>query len=247
MGIIKTILKSVLNAFFPNRCYGCNAIIPFDEGFCDYCSEELPKTARDSLCEICCCPKPKCQCSYHVFHFSGMAAPFYNENPAKRAMYSLKFNKRLYIADFFARQMALCVKTRFYDVCFDTVVCVPMPAKRQLKRGYNQSRELALRIAKILNIPFAENALGCDSTKKTQHTVSFKERFQNVKGKYFANFSLSGRTVLLVDDIKTTGATLNECAKQLLAAGADRVYCVTGLVTRYEEKDKLKKVDNYGN
>ena len=95
---------------------------------------------------------------------------------------------------------------------------------------------LMSRIAKLLNLPFYDNILGFRKRKKLQHKIPFNERFKNIKDVYYVKTPLKNKTVLLVDDIKTTGATLSECAKELLAAGSNRVYCVTGLIT--ERKDK---------
>ena len=77
----------------------------------------------------------------------------------------------------------------------------------------------------------------CHRKKHTQHSLKLKYRFENVKDVYFTNKPLSGKTLLLVDDIKTTGATLDACAKELYAAGADRVYCIAGLISGPEEKN----------
>ena len=133
--------------------------------------------------------------------------------------------------------MALSVKSDFHDVDFNALVYVPMPFKKELKRGYNQSRELAVRLSKILNIPLVENAIGCNEKRYSQHKVRAKHRFENVKGAFYPNLSLKGRQVLLVDDIKTTGATLDECAKSLLKAGAEEVYCVTALISKSKKKE----------
>ena len=245
MNLFKGILEIFLDAIYPNRCVGCGEIIPKDDGFCDYCFEMLSKTAGDKRCKVCGSRKKDCLCHYRVFHFTSATAPYYNEGVAKKAMWDFKFRRKIQFGRIFARQMALAVKTDFYGVDFDTVVYVPMPLKKRLKRGYNQSRELAVKVAEILNITLVENALGCNNKRYIQHKTHFKERFQNVKGVYYPNVSLKGRTVLLVDDIKTTGATLDECARALLKAGAIEVYCITGLISKKKDpKKKGKKLKN---
>ena len=82
-----------------------------------------------------------------------------------------------------------------------------------------------------MRIDVFEDLLKCKYNRKSQHNMPFDERFQNVKGMYSFNYRIEGKTILLVDDIKTTGASLDECAKQLLLAGAEHIYCITGLVT----------------
>ncbi len=232
------IIESFLDAVFPDKCVGCDEIIPKGQGLCDYCYEFISKTANDNRCTVCGNKKSECVCKYRVFHFTACTAPFYNEDIAKQVMYAFKFRRKQEFADFLAERMTLSVKTDFYGVEFNALVYVPLPLKRELKRGYNQSRELAVKIAKMLDIPLVENALGCNEKRSVQHKTPFKDRFDNVKGAYYPNLSLKGRTVLLVDDIKTTGATLDECARALLKAGANEVYCVTGLISKSKKKRK---------
>ena len=236
MKIIRSVCNSVLNAIFPSRCAGCGEIISAGECFCCYCFENLPKTAEKNLCQKCGYEKKHCQCKHRIYHFDGFTAPFFLADPAKKAMYDFKFRQKVANADFFAKQMAISVKTNFHGISFDGAVYVPMMLSGRMKRGYNQSRELAVRISKILSVRFIDDALGCKSKNKPQHETDLKERFKNVQNKYYANNTFNGKTLLLIDDIKTTGATLDECAKQLISAGASRVYCVTGLVTRLSDK-----------
>ncbi len=226
------LIEAFLDALFPNKCVGCDRIIPKGDSLCDFCFETMPTTAADNRCRVCGLKKKECQCRFHIFHFSSVTAPFYNTELARRVMYAFKFRRHIEFADFFAERMTLSVKTDFYGVDFNAVVYVPMTLKNELKRGYNQSRELAVRIANMLDAPLVENALGCNNKRFTQHKTYIKKRFKNVKGIYYPNLSLKGRTVLLVDDIKTTGATLDECTKALFKAGANEVYCVTGLISK---------------
>lgn len=232
------IFKVVITALFPNTCAGCGAVLSEEEFLCDYCYEMLDRTAKDKLCFKCGLPKKKCDCSKYIFRFDGCTAPFYNNGTARKAMYAFKFRRKERFGEFFARQMALCVKQAFCDVKFDIIGYVPMLKRNEHRRGYNQSKVLARALSEILGIPVAENLLGCKGKEYTQHELPHKMRFNNVKDRYYCNFSVNGKNILLVDDIKTTGATLDECAKQLLKSGADRVYCVTGLITKHDNKRK---------
>ncbi len=151
-------------------------------------------------------------------------------------MYSFKLARRKEIGELFARQMALSVKQGFGNVEFDGVCYVPSSIGVRLKRGYNQSEVLARRIAELLNLPLMTDFIKVKSKHKGQHSMSFKQRFENVKGVYFTQGKTRAKTVLLIDDIKTTGATLNECARALKKAGAINVFCVTGLITQKKER-----------
>lgn len=105
-----------------------------------------------------------------------------------------------------------------------------MHFRKKLSRGFNQTEVMAKIISDILGVPLI-NALKCVKFVHSQHELGIKQRRENVKDMYVPTGSLRGKSLLLVDDIKTTGATLNECAVQLLSAGADCVYCVTALIS----------------
>ena len=77
---------------------------------------------------------------------------------------------------------------------------------------------------------------------KPQHILDASQRRRNVKGVYEATKNLDGKTVLLVDDIKTTGSTLNECAKQLRLKGAKEVYCLVGLISNSSCNERKNKI-----
>ena len=233
------VFKLIIAALFPQTCAVCGSVIAEDECFCDYCYEMIERTSGDNRCLKCGLPKKNCDCSKYIFRFSGCTAPFYYRDFSKRAMFTFKFRRRTDLGKMFARHMALCVNESFHGVDFDCVTCVPMDKWSKLKRGYNQSEILAEELSKILNLPFARNLLGGRKKKHSQHKLPNRKRHDNVKGKYYCNHKVNGKTILLVDDIKTTGATLDECTVQLLRNGAERVYCVTGLIT-YPQKKKNK-------
>lgn len=231
-------IKQVIKAVYPNTCAGCGRIIPEEDGFCYYCFEMLPKVNLDKFCTRCESAKEDCRCNHYAYHFEAAVAPYYNYGVARKAMYNFKFHRKEYFVLLFAKNMALAVQNAFYDVKFDAVAYVPASMRNELKRGYNQSRELAILVSEKLNIKLLDNAIGCRKKRQPQHKTRWEDRFKNVRDVYFANTTLKGRTVLLVDDIKTSGATLDECAKVLKSAGADRVYCVTALATKRKAKKR---------
>ncbi len=235
---VKQLFNIIISALFPNVCVACGEIIPENEFLCEYCAEMAETVDFIKCCSRCGMPKKECRCFKRVFHFNGCVAPFYNDGVMQNAMYRVKFGRKEHIAKFFAERMALTVKTAFSDINFDMVTFVPTTFKRKMKRGFNQSELLANEICKILNVPIFKDLIICKKAAKIQHKLNFDQRFKNVKGRYECNrkYKLNGKTVLLVDDIKTTGATLDECAKQLLLLGADKVYCVTGLMTAKNKK-----------
>ncbi len=236
------IFKGIINALYPNKCITCESIIDDDEYLCDYCYEMLEYVDFSKICLRCGLLKKECECKHRVFHFNGTMAPFENSGVAQETMYRYKFARVEKSLNFFAFEMAKAVKTVYNDIQFDGIAFVPMHIVKKMKRGFNQSEQIARKMSKIMGLPLFDNLLSSTYTSKRQHDMSVKTRFQNVKGKYSTNYKVTGKTILLVDDIKTTGATLDECAKQLLLAGADNVYCVTGLISK-SKKGKVKNVN----
>lgn len=224
------LFNGILNALFPQKCVACGRVVCDDEFLCEFCAEMISKTDLSKVCTICGCTKKNCQCKHRVFHFDGCVSPFVNIDISRAAMYRFKFGKISRGGEFFAQEMAKAVKQQFGDIDFDGIACVPMHPLRKLKRGFNQSFILAQKLSEICGIPIYHDVLLCVRRNRKQHNMSFKERFENVKGLYSCKYKVNGKTILLVDDIKTTGASLDACAKQLLSAGADKVYCVTGLI-----------------
>ena len=235
MKIFKIIINFVISFIFPNTCINCDDIIDEGEYFCEYCNQTLDRIDYDKQCVKCCLPKKNCDCKKKVFSFEGVIAPFYNRNGAQKAMYEYKFRGKRYISKFFAEQIALAIKYVWYGLKFDGVCYVPLSKNSYKKRGFNQSKEIAKIISQILNVPILDGQLGCINKRNSQHSMSGSEREKNVKGVYFSKKPISGK-ILLIDDIKTTGFTLEECSKQLLSAGADSVYCAVGLITYYRGK-----------
>lgn len=237
---MKALINLIKEAFFPMTCAACGDVTEGGEPLCDYCREMLKPFNPIKRCLCCGNEKSDCECKNRVFHFDGLIAPFKNKDTAKQGIYAFKFGGKISNAGYFAEQMALCIKNEYREMHFDGVAFVPMHRLRFLKRGFNQSRVLAEKIAEILKLPL-EDTLVCLKNGKRQHDLFGKERFQNVKGRYKADKNATGKTFLLVDDIKTTGATLDECAKQLYLKGAEGVYCVTALITVCDKNRAGKK------
>jgi ComF family protein len=108
------------------------------------------------------------------------------------------------------------------------ITSVPLRNGRLVERGFNQSRVLACEISKEFGIPFSE-ILSKSKNTRHQNELSREERLVNLEGSFKANpgNALRGAKVLLIDDVMTTGATLNECSKVLLHSGAKVVRCFT--------------------
>lgn len=223
-------LKEIYGFVLPLRCFGCNSKIG-NGLICNRCLKEIERI-KVKMCDNCGQKKQHCRCQNRVFYFEKTVAPFFNSGIARKGIYSLKFSNNQPVADFFANEMAKTVRDKYKDIHFDSICFVPSDRLRIAKRGYNQSELLAVKLSAALDIPLAENVLFKKTFAPVQHrSKGIEKRFKNADQSYYVKGSLKGKTVLLTDDIKTTGATLDICAKLLLAAGAEKVYCVTAVVT----------------
>lgn len=225
------LFDTLLKLIYPRRCACCNELINYDDLICDECADWL-KFVPQNRCLKCGQEKKECECRRLNYIFSGIAAPFYNQDSSKKCVYGYKFNKRLYAAEFLTKYICRDIEHYFGDINFDCVCHVPMTKRSRRKRDFDHSAYLAKKIARDLELRFDSKLLKKIVDNNPQHKMNFGERPLNVKGAFVANKKAEGKTILLVDDIKTTGATLNECAKQLLLSGAKDVYCATALIGR---------------
>lgn len=218
--------------FFPEKCPLCGRTLKINEDFCLCCGSEEIKLS-ENCCEHCGKEKELCSCgTLYTAELSHITGAFSYDGIIKNMLLSFKFSGRKNLYRYFGDCLAEKAATAYADVDFDTVTFVPSSAENTKERGYNPTRLLAERTAKKLFIPCEELLIKNIETEK-QHSLRAKERMTNIKNSIVLskNVSVKGKTVLLCDDIKTTGATLRECSDILLAMGAEDVYCITVAVT----------------
>lgn len=213
--------------FFPARCAVCGKILRAGRHICPECDKNLERI--DKLCISCGSDKKQCTCKWQVFRFRGCIGAFNKGDNSMAAVKNFKIGGNSYIADFLAYNMADKFKKHYADIRFDAVTAVPVHPVKKFFKGYNHSEMLARRLGKDLSLPYYE-LLGKIQFNKGQHNLKRQQRFQNVKGMFSAKLPPDIETVLLVDDIKSTGATLDECARALMFAGAKDVYCITAVL-----------------
>lgn len=222
-------------------CYPCDCVFcerPAGEGgyICADCLGRLPLT-RNPSCLICGAESPvpggpDFVCSECLAHRPAFARAFVvarYEGAVRHLIHRFKYQGGVWLQEDLVRFLEATYRVRIapLGVAFDAIVPVPMqPAKRR-QRGYNQADLLADGLAKALGIPCQRRLLRRVPTDVVSQTrLRREERLRNAFAAYRAAYPrhLKGKTLLLVDDVMTTGATCNACARLLRRAGAKRVY-----------------------
>lgn len=220
---IKSVLSRFLELLFPPRCALCGAVIPAGVQVCTRCRQENPCVHAEKRIDL---PEGGKTISCKV--------PYRYEGKIREAIIRFKFYGRTSSAIFFGERVA----DEFAGQAdqFDFITSVPVSAQRKKRRGYNQSELIARNAAQRLRLPYAE-VLEKIADNPEQHKLSREDRKRNVCGVYrpLSSGTIQGKRILLIDDIVTTGATLGECAKELLEAGAQAVTCAAIAEVEYPQ------------
>ncbi len=228
---MNTVIKRLSYAVFPKRCELCGEVIELDKTLCPQC--EKLKMIDGKICKKCGREVKNCTCSKDNFSpdYKAFCAPYYFENTTVAAVYRLKNHGFRELVPAMAKRIKSAVDLRFENVEFDCVTCVPMNAYRKRVRGYNQSELLAKEVARLLGTEFDE-LLFKNRITRSQRKSSAKQRRANLYGAFSLKDGkmVNGKTVLIIDDVKTTGSTLSELAFTLKDKGA-LVYAAAFTVT----------------
>ena len=196
--------------------------LPFTptDGCCRRCGRAAEKLDGEFLCEDCRTYRPS---------FDRAASALSFEGDAREAMNAFKFRNHLWLRDDLVDWMEAIARARFKVGEIDVIVAMPSTFLHRLDRGYNQSAYLARPLAKRLGKPYAPFVLRRKGRPKRQGGLMEEERRTNVIGTFgvLRPNAVAEKTVMVVDDIMTTGSTLSECAAELKRAGTARVWCVT--------------------
>ena len=230
----------IIKLLYPQRCKYCNNVIDIRREICHTCENTLKKIEGD-ICKLCGMSIDVCHCGHKKHYYKCVCAPFYYEGAASRAIWRFKFRDATNLSKVFAEDMVKCFNSRYSGYDFDLCTFVPSSNKSLKERGYNQAELLAKDFCQLTNIECKELLFKIKETK-IQHNLLSVERSGNLAGAIEVdnNVDLEHKRILLIDDIKTTGSTLNECAKMLLIGGAEEVFCLTVAITN---KNKEKNSD----
>lgn len=208
------LLNAILNLIYPPKCPFCGRVLERgEEGMCTRCQRTLPWTDGANPCVDFC---------------DISLSPLKYQGGVREAVHRYKFNYGRVHSRLFGTLMAQCLHDRWSDPV-DAVVWVPLSRKHRRRRGYDQAELLARRVGELSGIPVVEGLEKIRETATQSGIEKPSERRANVLGAYQVKpeVDLSGKRVVLVDDVVTSGATLAECASCLRMAGVESVAALT--------------------
>ncbi|SRR6266446_2617196 len=220
-------IQSMLDILFPPRCVGCQKS---GHVLCPSCISQIPPLTPP-VCQRCSTPFTVggiCkQCQYRPPNLSGLRAVSIYQEPLRACIHALKYDGNTRLAEPLGQLLAQAYLN--YGMQTDAVIPVPLHSERQQQRGYNHAYLLAAACSNHIGIPLYNDILVRHRATSAQVGLNSGNRRQNVAGAFlctsaFATHVLYGRTILIIDDVYTTGATLEACAAPLFAAGARAVW-----------------------
>ena len=233
--IIKGIIDSSIDLLYPKHCVSCDKVllkIEKEMGFCKACAKKI-QLVGPNYCMTCGVPVNEdeqycntCQNTKH--YFDQNRAIFRYTGDMKDAMYRFKYaNRRCYGKTFVWHAMKI-YGNWIKEMDFDVIIPVPMYEKKKRKRGYNQAEVYAKAVSAHLHIPVFR-----DAVRRVRNTAPMKEldargRRNNLKKAFIiAKNDVKFKCVLIIDDIYTTGSTIDEIAHEFRMAGVQKIYCLT--------------------
>ncbi len=217
----------MLDLLFREICPGCGGVS--GSGFCSVCAADLPRTS--DACSGCGLARPVARCPRHAapWHVDAVVAPFAYAPPLDHYIQQLKYAGARSLGRAFGLLLAPEVRDLRSDV--DALVAVPLHPTRLRERGYNQAVEIARPLCRALDVPMLLRGIDRRHASPSQTGGSATQRLASVVAAFRVARSLSGLRVAIVDDVITTGATVNALAAELLAAGAARCIAVAAART----------------
>ena len=232
---------AVLDLVYPSACIVCKT--PGRQSICENCRATLPIRSLTTACSICggdilqsetaagtvapICP----QCRAHRPAYDTARSAVAFQGSARTLVHALKYHHAAWIAKPMADYLHAAWIASFGDEIPDLVIPVPLYSVRRFRRTYNQAELLAGSLARKLAVPMAPNLLRRNRNTPTQTFMNAAQRRDNMRNAFSiakcAPPLLYGKTILLVDDVMTTGSTFDACAYPIRSAGAGRILCLS--------------------
>jgi ComF family protein len=226
-------IERLLQFFLPPQCHCCDKVLgEREKGVCSDCLSKI-HWIEPPFCSVCGDPFPSREIDNHPCgacitkrkHFTIARALGYYEGSLQEAIHRWKYEERVSLNPIFGEWMAEGLDHYWGSHPIDLLIPVPLHRQRLRERGFNQALLLVKELSRRTGIPFRKRLLQKKKPTMPQVNLSGAEREKEVRGSFhvIGREELEGKSILLVDDVYTTGATVNECSKVLLAGGATRV------------------------
>lgn len=234
--LLKTVKTELLDLLFPKTCFGCGfegefLCLPCEQALhyvpplCFGCGKLVPATARVTAGRTC----DSCQAASNIYAF--LSPLRYGDDLARDMIHSLKYNRVYELSRDLGRVLGRYCQAFRVDFPRDAVLMpIPLHAKRARRRGFNQSELIAGHFQKYFpEIPLEIAVLKRIKNTRSQIELSREERAKNISKSFAVENTekIQGRDIVLLDDVKTTGATLEEAARVLKEAGAKKIWAIT--------------------
>lgn len=225
---LTTLGREALRIVLPSWCVACRRELPWRErtaSCCGSCWSALPKitSAKCSSCALPIAGGDRCiDCMSDPLPLDWCDAWGEYRGTLEAVLHAFKFERH----DFLDEPLAMLLDETLRDRNFDAVVPVPMSRAKERRRGYNQAELLARALARRLDIDCAPSLLVRRAERATQSTLPKRDRAANVRGVFSSHPRVNEKSILIVDDICTTGETLRACAAALRKEGAARVCAI---------------------
>jgi len=234
-----SIFARFIDIIYPPRCHICRNFISDDKGrnthFCSHCLESVAMI-RPPLCTICGIPFYSFSDENHLCErclrkrpfFDQLRAPYLYQGGIMEAIHQMKYGGKAYLAESLGALLASFAGDWMENYGRCLMIPVPLHPKRLRERGYNQSLLLARAMSPLLGMEIDLLSLRRVKYTRSQTGLNSEERKRNVRGAFALDRQkkFKGQSVILVDDVATTGHTMNECARVLKTAGCEKVLCL---------------------
>jgi len=212
MNFYKTFIEPAVSIFLPALCIQCSSSLPSGRKIiCKKCYNELQPLHPDTFNKI--------KKTFRAEHIDKIYILFQFSQLFQELIHLLKYQRHLTIAKYFAESLAGALS----EIHYDCITAVPLNPVRCRERGFNQSALIASKCAEIMQVDFEENMLVRNKNTQSQTKLTRKQRIENIRDAFSINGSAENLKILIIDDVITTGSTLNECAGVLKKCGADIV------------------------
>lgn len=234
--------SSFIDIVYPPRCHICGKFLPYKEErsylseICSDCLKDF-EPINSPICSICGVPFATNKGGNHICedcmrknpYYELARAPYFYSGKLKNAIQRFKYNSETHLGKTFGGLLLDFIQKMSYEMDGYIIIPVPLHKKKLRERGYNQSLLLAKVLSKRLGLELDFMSFARVRNTQSQAGLRRMDRRNNVKNAFLVKEirAIKNKKILLVDDVFTTGVTLNECAKSLKQSGAAKIMCVT--------------------